>query len=85
MQFFLTELNLLFCGHIGKVELDAAGLAISVMMPRVICILPFVTLCHCFQFTNVTGVSVGIGLTTACDTLISQVVIVSLALLYLTK
>jgi MATE family multidrug resistance protein len=52
MQFFLTELNLLFCGHIGKLELDAAGIAIS--------------------FTNVTGLSVGVGLTTACDTIISQ-------------
>jgi MATE family multidrug resistance protein len=43
---------LLFCGHIGKLELDAAGIAIS--------------------FTNVTGLSVGVGLTTACDTIISQ-------------
>ncbi|XP_062501920.1 multidrug and toxin extrusion protein 2-like isoform X1 [Corticium candelabrum] len=52
LQFFLSEMNLLFCGHIGKLELDAAGLALS--------------------FTNVTGLSVGMGMSAACDTLISQ-------------
>jgi MATE family multidrug resistance protein len=44
--------NVLFCGRLGKAELDASGLAIS--------------------FTNVTGLSVGMGFATACDTLFSQ-------------
>jgi MATE family multidrug resistance protein len=52
LQLSLTVVNVLFCGRLGKAELDASGLAIS--------------------FTNVTGLSVGMGFATACDTLFSQ-------------
>ncbi|XP_078687958.1 multidrug and toxin extrusion protein 1-like [Branchiostoma floridae x Branchiostoma belcheri] len=52
LEFVMWMMPIIFCGHLGKIQLDAVTLALSVV--------------------NVTGISLGFGLGTACDTLMAQ-------------
>lgn len=81
----ISFVSTVFCGHLGKTELASVALAIAVSECTLnplrchtecyVCHIETVQLMVCFiwQVINVTGLSVGMGLASACDTLISQV------------
>ncbi|KAM3875118.1 multidrug and toxin extrusion protein 1 [Diretmus argenteus] len=65
MVFSVSFVSAIFCGHLGTSELAGVALAIAVKTnPFHVSLFPLVI--------NVTGVSIGAGLSSACDTLISQ-------------
>ncbi len=78
MIFLISFISTVFCGHLGKTELAAVALAIAVssqnnfIMAIIKTLIAFVNTSF-LQVINVTGISIGSGLASACDTLISQV------------
>lgn len=85
MVFMLSFVSTVFCGHLGKTELAGVALSIAVSRPSWIQICFWPTFQYrqylsfndhvlFWQVVNVTGISIGTGLSLTCDTLISQVV-----------
>lgn len=82
MIFLISFISTVFCGHLGKTELAGVALAIAVSLQNNFTIVAFIKMLitfvntvhpFCSQVINVTGISIGSGLASACDTLISQV------------
>lgn len=92
MIFMISFISTVFCGHLGRTELASVALAIAVSEHVLnLLILLFIQnvkyflrvwlmVFFCWQVINVTGISVGSGLASACDTLISQVIFLTLCL-----
>ncbi|KAM8903168.1 multidrug and toxin extrusion protein 1 isoform 6-T6 [Spinachia spinachia] len=80
MVFAVSFVSTVFCGHLGRTELAAVSLAIAVSPGREGNVPPtneasehnWSTFVLHPQVINVTGISIGSGLASACDTLISQ-------------
>lgn len=82
MVFMISFVSTVFCGHLGNTELAGVSLSIAVRPVPTRC-PPEVQEAPAgrssdpagvvLQVVNVTGVSVGTGLSLTCDTLISQV------------